>query len=111
MAKTIVYSHERPFVIEIALSERNLLSLLSKLYEPDSLCTITNNVIDDGAGKNIIGNVAIRAEKDDVHYADPARRGSAPGQMSPKTERIVKLLQKGIEEIEREENPTEVYSI
>ncbi len=64
--------------IEIVLSKRNLLTLLSKLEWPDSAKTITD------------GDIYVRAESDEIHYKD-----RDPGPMHPRTE-IDLLLNKVI---------------
>ena len=59
----------------IVLSRRNLLALLAKLdgHPEGSACTIAGGA--DAPG------FLVRAEEDDVHYAD-----RAPGRMHPETE-------------------------
>ena len=60
----------------ILLSKRNLLALLNKVDDPDSLKTIykwTGGV-----------NVKIVAEPDDLHYGE-----GEPGMMSAKTEKFI----------------------
>ena len=60
----------------IVLSERNLLSLLHKLYFPGSEATILKSTA--------MGRVAISAVADDVAYRD-----CEPGPMHPDTERFI----------------------
>lgn len=59
---------------ELRISERNLLSLLSKLYTEGSVCSI----------EDPMRSIRVVAERDDEHYG--ARR---PGIMHPATERFV----------------------
>ena len=71
--------------IQLTLSRRNLLTLLRKLdgHPADSKCTIEGG--DDAAG------VFVKAEEDDVHYADrPA------GRMHPETEMHITAPSTGI---------------
>lgn len=63
----------------IVLSRRNLLALLAKLdgHPPYAVCQLV--------GGNEARGVMVRAEEDDVHYADrPA------GRMHPETERAMR---------------------
>ncbi len=60
-------------VITVTLSRRNLLALLAKLDEPDSMRTILRDCGDL--------RLVLRAEDDAVHYAD-----REPGPMTPTTE-------------------------
>lgn len=73
--------------IEVVLSERNLLSLLVKLYQPESLRTLERWSADF---QHIL---SMRVETDKEHYGD-----RKPGPRSPETERIVQALQKALEE-------------
>lgn len=61
--------------VEVVLSRRNLLSLLSKLDHDWSARTIFN------------GDIVVRAEEDDEHYGD-----RTPGQMHPATEADIARL-------------------
>lgn len=67
--------------IEVTLSRKNILTLLAKLdgNPPDSACTIVGG---DGA----IGLI-MRAEEDDVHYAE---LGRPAGIMHPDTEDAIR---------------------
>lgn len=79
------------------LSERNLLALLTKLYTPGSHAAIeTSNTLGEA------GRIRIRAERDDVHYAD---RLGPPGVMHPVTERILREIQRIVQEEELEITP------
>lgn len=69
-------------IIEIILSKRNLLALLTKLEREESKKTIMTNNFYDGEGNEIDGMVVVTAEKDDVHY-----EGREPGPMHPETEK------------------------
>jgi hypothetical protein len=67
------------------LSERNLLSLLTKLHTEGSQCTIEGGddcMLDDYP-------MRVKAEPDDVHYGG---REYGPGLMHPVTEQLVKAL-------------------
>ena len=61
-------------VLDIALSERNLLVLLTKLYTPGSACTIQSGDVPDE-----FGYAQIRVEPDEYHYEFPTRDGAAAG--------------------------------
>ena len=61
----------------LVLSERNLLTLLTKLYTEGSACEI-------GGGEDC--PMSVRAEPDEVHYG---QREYGPGPMHPTTERIM----------------------
>lgn len=65
----------------VVLSERNLLSLLTKLHTTGSACTIV--------GGSSCPGLFVRAEPDEEHYAGRAR---GPGKMHPVTERIVQAV-------------------
>jgi hypothetical protein len=86
-------------VLVVALSERNLLTLLSKLYTPGSLCEVWN-----GDVPSAFAFVRLRAEPDDVHYSSPTRLGAPPGPMHPVTEKVLlaihaALADLGVEDI------------
>ena len=68
-----------PAQIRIALSRRNLLTLLAKLegHPPRSACTISF----PGAAEEPA--LVVTAEPDDLHYG---RRAAPPGLMHPETE-------------------------
>lgn len=67
--------------VRLALSERNLKTLLAKLggSPPNSACTLTYDTRD---GLVLI----VKAEPDEIHYANPERDGPVPGAMHPDTE-------------------------
>ena len=69
--------------LDIALSERNLIVLLSKLYTPHSACSFANSDVPSG-----FDHAVFRAEPDDLHYAFPTRDGAPPGPMHPLAEFI-----------------------
>jgi hypothetical protein len=77
--------------LDIALSERNLIALLSKLYTPGSACTL--QVGDTPAG---FGAVLVRAEPDELHYAWPTRDGAAPGAMHPIAEAVCLIARRAV---------------
>jgi hypothetical protein len=66
--------------VTVALSERNLKALLAKLHghPPNSVATLVY--------ESRLGWLIVKAEPDDVHYANPERDSSAPGAMHPETE-------------------------
>ena len=68
-----------PAQIRIALSRRNLLTLLAKLegHPPMSACMISF------PGANEEPALVVTGEPDDVHYG---RRAASPGPMHPDTE-------------------------
>lgn len=61
-------------MLVMILSERNLRTLLTKLRQGDSACTIVCQ-----------GIVAVRAEHDEQHYENRI----APGEMHPTTEQLL----------------------
>lgn len=65
----------------LILSERNVLTLLTKLYTPGSACEIAGDPID--------APINVRVETDAKHYAD---RPTPPGPMHPTTERILQAV-------------------
>jgi hypothetical protein len=71
-------------VLDIALSERNLIVLLSKLYTPGSGCTLAVGDVPGG-----FEMAWLRAEPDELHYASPTREGAPPGPMHPLAELIL----------------------
>ena len=73
-------------VLDVALSEGNLLVLLSKLYTPASKCEF-HSYVPDG-----VAQARIRAEIDEVHYASPTRLGAPPGDMHPVAEAVLKEI-------------------
>lgn len=70
-------------ILDIALSERNLIILLSKLYTPGSQCTFLNGDVPEG-----FAHARFRAEPDDLHYAYPTRDGAPAGPMHPLAELV-----------------------
>jgi hypothetical protein len=80
-------------VLDVVLSERNLLVLWSKLYTPGSRCEFHNNDCPSD-----VAYVRLRAEKDDEHYASPTRLGAQgwAGAMHPVTEAIVAVARQAI---------------
>ena len=68
-------------IVRVALSERNLKTLLAKLggSPPNSACTLTYDTRD---GLVLI----VKAEPDAIHYANPERDSPVPGAMHPHTE-------------------------
>jgi hypothetical protein len=80
--------HDSQPVVEVALSERNLIVLLSKLYTPDSASTILVGDVSDE-----FAYAVIRCERDERHYASPTRQGAAPGPMHPIAELVHGAIQ------------------
>lgn len=69
-------------VIEVAVSERNLLALLAKLYTKGSRQYLISSYVEmDGESTQNV-SLVIKAEKDDDHY-DDARRGIYQGRGGP----------------------------
>lgn len=66
-------------IVMLVLSERNLLGLLAKVYDPLSHRTL-ERFSDDGSMKFVV-----KAEPNAEHYI-----GRAPGPMHPRTERVMK---------------------
>jgi hypothetical protein len=81
-------------ILTVTLSERNLWTLLSKLYTPGSRREITNN---DCPAE--VAVVHLLAEPDEVHYLSSARglAQGRPGPMHPVTEAIVARVRPAIE--------------
>lgn len=77
--------HDHRPVPTLVLSERNLLTLLTKLYTEGSLCTI-------GGGEDC--PMRVKAEPDEVHYGT---REVPPGPMHPVTERILEVVRAATE--------------
>jgi len=74
----------------VALSQRNLLSLLHKLHMPGSARTIQK-----GDGTMIV------AEPDELHYAGRC----APGPMHPETEKFVSEMGLALKHVQRKHEP------
>lgn len=70
-------------VLDIALSERNLLVMISKIHTPGSRCSFLNGDVPEG-----FAYATFRAEPDDYHYASPTREGSPAGPMHPVAELV-----------------------
>lgn len=77
--------------LDIALSERNLITLLSKLYTPGSACTL--EVGDPPSGFDA---ALLRAEPDELHYAWPTREGAPPGNMHPIAEAVCLIARRAV---------------
>lgn len=83
------------FKVEGVLSERNLLSLLDKLYWEESARTLTSEdcYVTNEEGERVqVGHIQFRmvSEKDEDHYAD--RPGQYRGGMHPKTEQTLRTI-------------------
>jgi hypothetical protein len=81
-------------VLDIVLSERNLLSLLSKLYTPGSACELHGGDVPDG-----FRFVRLRGQIDEVHYVSPTRLGAPAGEMHPVTETILNAIKEALDEL------------
>lgn len=79
-------------VLDIALSERNLLVLLTKLYTPGSACTIQSGDVPDE-----FGYAQIRVEPDEYHYQFPTRDGAAAGPMHPFSEAVAAAVKTALQ--------------
>jgi hypothetical protein len=85
MARVVETTDERGYrVVEVALSERNLLVLLSKLYTPGSTRTVMSGDVPGG-----FAFARICAEDDEEHYASPTREGAPAGEMHPVAEAVL----------------------
>jgi hypothetical protein len=96
MARVLVCylpQEDRP-VLDIALSERNLIILLSKLYTSGSKCSFTN-----GDVPAEFAYATFRAEPDEFHYAFPTREGGPPGPMHPIAELVHAAVKDMLEDI------------
>lgn len=78
-------------VLDVALSERNLLTLLSKLYTPGSACSFCNGDVPDG-----FAYACLRAEPDEYHYASPTRECAPAGSMHPLTELVLMAVRAAV---------------
>ena len=83
---------EQPF-LDVALSERNLIVLLSKLYTPGSKCSFLNGDVPDG-----FSHACFRVEPDDIHYAFPTRDGGPAGPMHPLAEVVLVAVRQAIDD-------------
>ena len=81
---------EQP-VLDIALSERNLIVLLSKLYTPGSKCSFLNGDVPEG-----FAHACFRVEPDEFHYAFPTRDGGPAGPMHPLAEAVLVAVRQAI---------------
>lgn len=74
--------------INVFLSKRNLLALLTKLNHPESHCSIeSGHVIVEGKDVSTISPpFRVTSEQDEAHYAHPARINIPPGEMIGFTE-------------------------
>ncbi len=79
-------------VLDIALSERNLIVLVSKLYTPGSLCSFVNGDVPEG-----FAHAVFRAEPDELHYAYATRDGAPPGPMHPIAEFVVAAVKDALD--------------
>lgn len=95
-----------PHVVDIVLSERNLLTMLTKLYTPASNRMIVNGDVGDALRDKGILYGCLKVEPDDVHYASETRRSNqgTPGEMHADTERVLALIKDAL----MGEQPTEV---
>lgn len=91
-------------VAEIVLSEKNLLSMLCKLYQPGSGRTVYNNVVKvDGELQDDLV-LKLVSEPDDEHYNDTDRGGAQgwAGVMVGSTEAFIQKLRVFLEEHKEE---------
>lgn len=82
--------HDQP-VLDVVLSFRNLVALLSKLMTPGSNCRLDNGRVPDG-----IAYARFRGESDEVHYNTPKRRGVEPGEMHPIAETVLSAVRSAL---------------
>jgi len=91
---TSLFDADGRLTVAVALSERNLLTLLSKLYTPGSTPAIYT-----GGGDSTLH--VILAEDDETHYGHSARGGHPAGSMHPTTEAILRHLREVLVEMQR----------
>lgn len=72
--------------VRVVLSRRNLTALLAKLdgFPRESSCALYRWHSDCRT------MLVVKAEPDDIHYANPERLSQRPGEMHPKTEAEIK---------------------
>lgn len=80
----LIYDEHGQPVLDVVLSFRNLVALLSKLMTPGSHCRFDNGCVPDG-----IAYARFRGESDEIHYNTPERRGVGPGEMHPIAEAVL----------------------
>jgi hypothetical protein len=73
--------------VVVTLSKRNLLSLLHKVDQDWSAATLMRGTNPDDPRVEPL--LVVKAETDELHYADPDRQGYGPGRMHPETESFV----------------------
>jgi hypothetical protein len=84
---------DRPILL-VAISRRNLLTLVSKLLTPGSRCEIWNDDV-----PSAFAFLRLRAEPDDIHYNSPTRLGVPPGPMHPVTEKVLQAIESAIADL------------
>jgi hypothetical protein len=81
-------------VLDIALSERNLLTLLTKLYS-GSACSFLSGDIPDELG---FVHACFRGEPDEYHYCSPTREGAPAESMHPLTDCVLVAIRAAVAE-------------
>src|SRR5581483_9745986 len=80
-------------VLLCTLSERNLLTLVTKLHTPGSRCAIGVGDVPEG-----FEMAWLQAEPDELHYASQTREGAPPGPMHPFSELVLLAVRRAIGE-------------
>ena len=91
MARVALTQTASGVVITCSLSERNAVTLLSKLYTPGSRCELICQDVPVG-----VACARLRIEPDQQHYNSPSRHGAGPGAMHPVTERILRAVKDAV---------------
>lgn len=102
MARVLLYpppDGEQP-VLDIALSERNLIILLSKLYTPGSKCSFLSGDVPEG-----FAHACFRVESDQHHYSSPTREGTPAGPMHPLAELVHAAVKQVLSDVLPEARP------
>jgi len=89
-------------VLDVVISERNLLTLLSKLYTPGTRREFLSGDVPPG-----VAFARIRAESDQQHYNSPSRRGVGPGPMHPVTEHVLRAIHDALDQLEADGAPAD----
>jgi hypothetical protein len=81
-------------VLEVVLSVRNTVALLTKVFTPGSACSL---LVPDVPP--VYAEAVVRIEPDEIHYASDVRRGAPPGALHPFTEQVLRLVQEAVEDL------------
>ena len=80
-------------ILDIALSERDLITLLTLLYTPGHSGSFINRDVPPEFAYS-----RIRAEPDALHYAYPTREGAGPAEMNPLVEAVHRTIHKVVQQ-------------